>query len=502
MPRNGKLSVEVLVGGEQLEEYDHDGKCYVEMDLQHATSYDCDYEDETPHGMERSNWPVTPFQVRVQNDHPVDHFWAELRLDGAFVDQQLCFPGAQQLFKGFKDDSGKIKEFLFALPRNQRVTDGDEVIAKGDAGEKSRLSQLGSLSIRTFPSTYQHDESSGRASSSGKASGFRQANKIEAAKIAKERAKIDGGKDTMTGTAREGRVIGGSGSTSSSGRVAIWSKGPLDKEFTVHYRQRHVLVNLGAIKAQDSVPSKQHFEHLLIKAREALGDRGWEQHTDAVVELAASYRLHALPSPAACYAPSERAAAFLKYTLGETSVPDCGGDAATERRALEARLGPRCALHAVCEDANSVFSAAALCLFGSGELYFLLRLVAKHEAAANPTRYEAGFADSLGGGSSRPSADLVLLALANATGRHFLLHMAGDGAMPLLFRPSDFQGKSTEQPAYVIARTAGGNGEPAHYAVLDAATADDVRERHADQVELKHPGARKRARERAVEVID
>ena len=37
---------------------------------------------------------------------------------------------------------------------------------------------------------------------------------------------------------------------------------------------------------------------------------------------------------------------------------------------------------------------------------------------------------------------------------------------------------------------------------VDAATADDVRERQADQVELKHPGARKRARERTVEVID
>ena len=308
----------------------------------------------------------------------------------------------------------------------------------------------------------------------------------------------------MTGTAREGRVIGGSGASSGHGRVAIWSKGPQDKEFTVHYRQRHVLINLGAIKAQESAPSEEHFERLLIEARETLGDRGWEQHTEAVVQLAASYRLHALPSPAACYAPSERAAAFLKYSLGETRVPDCGGDAATERRALEARLGPRCALHAVCEDANSVLSAAALCLFGSGELYFLLRLLAKHEAASNPARYEAGFADSLGGGSSRPPADLVLLALANATGRHFLLHMASDGAMPLLFRPSDFEGKSKEQLAYVIARTAGarGSSEPAHYAVLDAATADDVRERQADQVELKHPGARKRARERTVEVID
>ena len=195
----------------------------------------------------------------------------------------------------------------------------------------------------------------------------------------------------MTGTAREGRTIGGSGNQYR--RLQVWSKGAQEKELTVHYRKRHVLVNLGAIKVRESEPSKEHFERLLIKAREELGDRGWAQHTEAAVELAASYRVYALPSPAACYAPSERAAAFLKYTLGETRVPECGGDAAGDKRALEARLGPRCALHAVCEDANSALSAAALCLFGSGELYFLLRLVAQHEARTNPARYEAGFAD-------------------------------------------------------------------------------------------------------------
>ena len=144
---------------------------------------------------------------------------------------------------------------MFALPRNQRVTDGDEVVSAGAAGEPSRLRQLGSLSIRTFPSTFQHEEASGKASgkASSQSSGFRQANKIEANKIAKERS-ANGGKDSMTGTAREGRVIGaasGGGAASGHRRVAIWSKGPQVKEVAVHYRQRHVLVNLGAIPSQE-----------------------------------------------------------------------------------------------------------------------------------------------------------------------------------------------------------------------------------------------------------
>jgi len=155
MPSDDKLSVEILVGGEPLKEYAHGGKCYVKMNLQHETSYDCDYEDETPHGLERSTWPVTPFQVRVNNEHPTDTFWAEMHLDGVKVDQLLCKPGAPMVFEGFKEGD-MVKEFLFALPRFQRATDGDEVIAKDEASGKSRLSQLGSLTIRTFIASFTH----------------------------------------------------------------------------------------------------------------------------------------------------------------------------------------------------------------------------------------------------------------------------------------------------------------------------------------------------------
>ena len=63
------------------------------------------------------------------------------------VDQLFLDPrGGQKeevVFKGFQNQ-GKLTEFLFALPRNQRVTDGDEV-----AGT-SRLSLLGSVQTRFF----------------------------------------------------------------------------------------------------------------------------------------------------------------------------------------------------------------------------------------------------------------------------------------------------------------------------------------------------------------
>ena len=53
MSVEGAASFEVLVGGAPCHEYAHDGKTYVEMDLQHATSYDCKYVDDTPHGTVR-----------------------------------------------------------------------------------------------------------------------------------------------------------------------------------------------------------------------------------------------------------------------------------------------------------------------------------------------------------------------------------------------------------------------------------------------------------------
>ena len=53
MSVEGAASFEVLVGGAPCHEYAHDGKTYVQMDLQHATSYDCKYVDDTPHGTVR-----------------------------------------------------------------------------------------------------------------------------------------------------------------------------------------------------------------------------------------------------------------------------------------------------------------------------------------------------------------------------------------------------------------------------------------------------------------
>ena len=113
---------------------------------------------------------------------------------------------------------------------------------------------------------------------------------------------------------------------------------------------------------------------------------------------------------------------------------------------------------ALVEGVNSVFSAAALALFGTEDLWFVLRLVAKHDAAACPERYSDGLAHALGELSAAVDPDEALLALANATGVHFLLLGAADGGLPHAFRPADFVGKSKDQRAYVLARLPSSGG--------------------------------------------
>jgi len=59
--------------------------------------------------------------------------------------------------------------------------------------------------------------------------------------------------------------------------------------------------------------------------------------------------------------------------------------------------------------------------FGSEDLYLVPRLQAAAEAARHPERYTEGLAAQLSDFSTEPDANEACLALANATGRHWLI---------------------------------------------------------------------------------
>ena len=490
--------MEILIGGQPSETYSADGgrKTYVDMQLFHVTSYDCEYEDETPHGTEKSTWPVTPFQVRCRNLSS-EHQWAELHLDGEKVDMLFAKPHDEVIFTGFKNQ-GKLQEFLFALPRNQRVTDGDEV-----AGT-SRLALLGSVQARFYSATYSHEQDQWN---SGKSSGteFRQANKIEAAKVGRQRA-ADGGADSMTGTARAGRDLGRSDDSMAHAghkRVAIWNKSsePV-AQLTVHYRQKHVLQSLGLMQQKQGKAADEAVSHLLTKVRETISV-DWRSLLPQAVLTAGGLHLAELPDPPSCYPPPALAERFIKFTAGDSAVPRPGPSADADQHKLSAKLGGR--LHTPVDDANNIFSAAAAAMFGAEDLYFLVRQAAAADAAKHPERYSPDFVRRVGEGSAPLEPNIALQAIANATGVHWLLQLAGrggDDAMAYLFRPATAEGKSQGKKAFQLCRVAGRDG-PLHLAALTAADAADMDQRHKKAVTLVHSavsGGSKRRRAEAIEL--
>ena len=113
-------SMTVIVAGQPVQEYEGEGKTYIEMDLQASTSYDCEYKDDTPHGEEVSKWPVTPYTVQAQN-HATSHYWCELHLDGAFVKQELLTGPDQDVHRLLRQRvDARVPLRAAALPAHHR----------------------------------------------------------------------------------------------------------------------------------------------------------------------------------------------------------------------------------------------------------------------------------------------------------------------------------------------------------------------------------------------
>lgn len=89
MPSDGFFSFEVLVGGEVIPEYQHEGKTYVESNLWTTVSYKQEAKEYVDGTVECQEWPVTPYEVRVKLHPGTPHCWATLRIDGVKVSQHV-----------------------------------------------------------------------------------------------------------------------------------------------------------------------------------------------------------------------------------------------------------------------------------------------------------------------------------------------------------------------------------------------------------------------------
>ena len=363
----------IIVADQPVQEYDgDDGKVFIEMDLQAKTSYDCEYKDDTPHGEEVSSWPVTPYTVQARNRSGSSHYWCELHFDGAFVKQELLNPGQTKTFTGFSDN-GSTREFLFALPRYQRTTDGDEVVS----GRRARA--IGAIECRFLQATYSAPGAAvvGRLRRRRRLGrrGLPPGEQDRGAKIAKQRGQEDGGKDAMTGTTRAGRAVGGGGGGGKSSApgyktMNIWNKGSLDSECCVHYRQKHILKQMGVIRGRGGA-SRRGLRRPRRVGRSPCSARTGSRSCRARGCHARTYNLPEMPavdgrtSTPLAYAPTSRWSA-MKFNLGDVAAPD-GRRRRRLRRSRRSRRGSAAGDGAcsVIDDHQQLFSAASVALFGS-----------------------------------------------------------------------------------------------------------------------------------------
>mmetsp|Transcript_31374 Transcript_31374/g.51919 ORF Transcript_31374/g.51919 Transcript_31374/m.51919 type:complete len:493 (-) Transcript_31374:47-1525(-) len=488
------FSVEVNVGGEALQQYSNTadgrplGRTYIEMDLEHHTSYDVLYEDDTPHGREKNAWPVTPFTVCCRNT-TAKQVWVKLWLDGEEVDTVFCSPQSDCSFKGFRQ-AGKICEFLFALPRYRRTTD-----KQAEVTDSSRFDQLGSVRCVFYEAHFLRRE--WRGGDIANHAGFRQANKDELAAFREARhVRETGEQDNLSGTTRQGRLI--EESSSSGGWSDVYSFGSELESCVIHYRQKRELMRLKVFPSPDTVSADHFLACLLTKLRD---DTGCDWNEPGLrlkaTKLMASYQVVRLPQPAHVCKPSTKVdpSGFIKVRLGDSDIP-------RPRSGLWLKevFGDGNQMCHATRDASNCFSAAAIALFGCEDMYLLLRLRTAQELMCHPERYAAvglGQDVVLEDFSREPNPDLALQLIADVTGTHWLLHL---GCMPHVFCPYGSTRQARGQPAYCLARTC-----EEHIAVLDESMHAAMKQRADAAVNVTYSDdvmhvSRKRSRRNVIEL--
>ncbi len=93
MPTDGNYSFCVLIAGLPVPEYDHDGKVYIESNLWTPVSYQQRVSEMVYGELEEQQWPVTPYQVKVQTRPHCPQCWYEVHVDGTRVGQTVLKGG-------------------------------------------------------------------------------------------------------------------------------------------------------------------------------------------------------------------------------------------------------------------------------------------------------------------------------------------------------------------------------------------------------------------------
>ena len=83
----------VLIAGLPVPEYHKDGRVLVECNLFTPVSYKQTVRELVYGEVEEQEWPVTPYEVRVETSSTCPFSWFRLYVDGVEVNGDVCGEG-------------------------------------------------------------------------------------------------------------------------------------------------------------------------------------------------------------------------------------------------------------------------------------------------------------------------------------------------------------------------------------------------------------------------
>ncbi len=85
MPTDGNFSFSVVIAGLPVPEYEREGKVYIESNLYTPVSYQQQVKEMVYGEIEEQQWPVTPYQVKIQSMPHCPQSWYDVLVDGTVV---------------------------------------------------------------------------------------------------------------------------------------------------------------------------------------------------------------------------------------------------------------------------------------------------------------------------------------------------------------------------------------------------------------------------------
>ncbi|KAK2143626.1 hypothetical protein LSH36_825g03027 [Paralvinella palmiformis] len=246
MPSNKHFTLSILIGGTVVPEYTKNDIHYVECNLSTPVSYKLPEADVIAGEIEKQEWPVTPYSLKIETHNLDETCYFRVLIDGVKVKAVSLGPNSVSTIRGFRDDT-VIREFLFSMPRFAKDS--------ADRLESGRETNVGCIEVECWEAELKSSSWKSRH----KMLNFQQANK-------KDVYKVTSGEYTMV-TSKVGKPVS---RRSVLRKVDSWRRKELLSSLKIHYRMGHTLQEMGftlkpCLIPEPTVASGQSTQNVNVK---------------------------------------------------------------------------------------------------------------------------------------------------------------------------------------------------------------------------------------------